>query len=1193
MAKHPFVHLHVHTQYSLLDGACKIKDLAAKAKALAMPALAITDHGNMFGAADFYRTMNKAGIKPILGFEAYVAPGSRHDRTTRRPGGGGNHHLVLLARNDIGYQNLSRLSSIGYLEGFYYKPRLDLEVLAQYSEGLIGLSACLAGEVNKLARSGRMDEAEQCAGRYSEIFNGDFYLELQQHDLPEDALANEKLIELARRTGLPLVATNDAHYMEKGHAKAHEVLMCIQTNHTLNDPKRMRMNTDQLYFRSQAEMWKLFGHVPEALENTVKIAEMCNVEMEFGNLRLPRFPLPEGFDNPDQYLEHLTWAGSKLRYGENPEQRVIDRIKFELDIIKRMGYAGYFLIVLDFIQFARDKKIPVGPGRGSAAGSIVSYNVGITNIDPIKYNLLFERFLNPERVSMPDIDVDLSDRGRGEVIRYVVDRYGQENVCQIITFGTMAARAAVRDVGRVYDMPYPEVDRISKMIPAELKITLKTALEKSAELKALTDSNPRVKELIETAQVLEGLNRHASTHAAGVVITPTALIENVPLFRGKEGEVMTQFDMNFCEATGLLKMDLLGLRTLTVLQDTLAFLANRGVEIDIDKIPEDDPAVFELMSSGQTVGVFQFESSGMVEYLKKLKPTILEDMIAMNALYRPGPLGANMVDSFIDRKHGREEIVYEHELLAPILKSTYGVMVYQEQVQQIASAMAGYSLGGADILRRAMGKKKAELMVEHRRIFSEGAQAKGVDKKVASEVFDKMEFFSGYGFNRSHSAGYAVVAYQTAFLKVHYPVEFMAATMTSELNDSDRIVVLLGECRRLEIPILLPDINRSLEGFSVEDNSIRFGLGAIKGLGHAAVEAIVTARDNVGEFTSIFHLCESFEGNALNKKALEGLVQAGALGQLPGEKEQLLLALPSALERAASARRDRASGQSSLFGGGDADLLPEPSLPPAESWDMLESLQREKEALGFYLSYHPLDPFRCVFTHLVTTPTETISRLSDRTKVKLGGVIVSARIASTAKGKPMAAMTIEDFHGKIDVLIIGDGVALNQAYIVVDSPVLIIGSVGAREDRPTIVFADMVLPLQTITSGNDLSLHLAVNGRLPDAILGEVRALLAEYNGGSIPVFAYVDPCTSHGVQLLIREVRIKPDNDLLTGLANRLGPEAVRLVYGPTDRLRPRDLFPEEIISPGPLSVPAGISSAAPEVAPHPIIQAVSCGGS
>ena len=1154
MASLPFVHLHVHTQYSLLDGACKITDLAAKAKRCGMPALAMTDHGNLFGAIDFYRKMESAGIKPILGMEAYVARTSRHDRnvaTGKRP-----HHLILLAKNQTGFKNLSRLSSIAYIEGFYYKPRIDMEILAQHSEGLIGLSACLQGQVNHLIRGGNLAEAEAAAQKLAEVFSGEFYLELQDHGLEADERVNAGLIEISKRTGLGLVATNDAHYLERAHARAHEVLVCIQTNHTIDDPKRMRFETDQLHLRTPKEMWDLFGHVPAALENTLKIAEACNVEIEFGNLRLPNFPLPAGFDAPDAYLEHLAWEGLQARYGD-PSDEVRRRLRFELDIIERMGYAGYFLIVRDFIEFARHRGVPVGPGRGSAAGSLVSYSVGITNIDPIRYSLLFERFLNPDRVSMPDIDVDLSDRGRAEVIRYVVDRYGAENVCQIITFGTMAARAVVRDVGRVLDFPYAEVDHIAKMIPAELKMTLKKALQQSPELKQLVGEEPRVAELIEIARVLEGLNRHASTHAAGVVITPTALIENVPLYRGREGEVTTQFDMNSCDATGLLKMDLLGLRTLTVIQDALAFLRQRDIEIDIETIPEGDRAVYELMSRGETVGIFQFESSGMVEYLKKLQPEDLEDLIAMNALYRPGPLGSGMVDAYIARKHGEEEVTYDHPSLEPILRATHGVMVYQEQVMQIASAMGGYSLGEADLLRRAMGKKKKAVMDEQARTFVERAIVREIPKETAQKVFDTMAYFAGYGFNRSHSAGYAVLAYQTAYLKVHHPVEFMAATLSSELSDSDRIMVLLGECRRMGIKVLMPDVNTSLEGFSVEDGCIRFGLGAIKGLGHAAAQAILEAQVREGGFTSLFQLCNSVEGHALNRKAMEGLIQGGALDGLPGTRAQLITALPLALESAAAARRDRQSGQSSLFGG-EPDILREPSLPEVEPWDLTELLRREKESLGFYLSHHPLDTYGALLTHLVTTRSVRVPDQGDRAPVKVAGMVTRLRLGSTARGKPMASLTLEDFEGRIDVLLIGDVVGKFREVLEVEAALLVQGSVSARDGQTPVVFADQVLRLEELQNGNGLSLHLMVSRELADERVTQVRALLARAeHRGAAPVLLHIDPGTPAGVLIALRETGVAPIGALLDGLTELLGEGAVRLSHGKNSAsARPRDLF-------------------------------------
>ncbi len=1153
MAAARFVHLHVHTQYSLLDGACKIEDLAAKVSSQGMPALAITDHGNVFGAIVFYRTMQEAGIKPILGMEAYVAPGSRHDRAKRH--GRTAYHLVLLAKDLAGYRNLCTLASIGYLEGFYYKPRVDMEVLSRHSDGLIALSGCLNGELNVLVRANRMEEAEKVARHFATLFKDRFYIELQDHGLKEQALANERLIELAKRTGLPLVASNDAHYMEQEHARAHDVLLCIQTNHLRDDPRRLRFNSDQLFFRSPAEMEALFGHVPEALENTLRIADECNVQLEFGNLKLPNFPLPEGFASLDAYLEHLAWEGVRRLCGE-PGAELRERLQHEISVIQRMGYAGYFLIVRDFIEFARSRQIPVGPGRGSAAGSLVSYAIGITGIDPIKYNLLFERFLNPERISMPDIDVDFSDRGRAEVIRYVVDRYGAENVCQIITFGTMAARAVVRDVGRVLGMTYADVDRIAKMIPAEPKMTLAKALQQVPDLKQMVDLDPRVRELLEIAQVLEGLTRHASTHAAGVVITPTPLTEHVALYRTKDDEITTQFDMNACDAIGLLKMDFLGLRTLTVIQDTLAFLRRKGLEIDIDKIPFDDSAVYDLMSRGATVGVFQFESTGMVEYLKKLQPSNLEDLIAMNALYRPGPLGSGMVELFIDRKHGIKEITYEHPSLEPILKSTYGVMVYQEQVMQIASAMGGCSLGEADLLRRAMGKKKQDVMDRQRHRFVQGAVERNVPVEVAEQVFDKMAHFAGYGFNRSHSAGYALVAYQTAYLKTYYPVEFMAASLSSELNDTDRLVVLLGECRRMGIPVLPPDVNESQEGFSVEKGAIRFGLGAIKGLGHAAAEALLQAREKEGQLRSIYHLCESVDSQALNKKALEGLVQSGALNSMEGSREQMILALPMALDRAISVRRDRERGQSSLFGG-EPDMMREPVLPDAEPWDFFEALKREKEALGLYLSRHPLDPYREMLKHLMTAPSPAIPEITDATPVKVAGLVTRVRMGTTKRGKPMASFTLEDFLGGVDALVFSEALEQCREQLVVDAALLAIGRVSAREGRTPVIFTERLVPLKTLQSGEGLSLHLAVEGDLADRGITNLRELLSRSSGGRAPVFLHVDPGTPHGMVVALREVHIRPEGSLLEALADMLGPQSVRLAYGRPEGMRTQDLFP------------------------------------
>jgi DNA polymerase-3 subunit alpha len=1154
VAQSGFVHLHTHSQFSLLDGACRIRDLAAKAVACGMPAMALTDHGNLFGAIDFYRTMRDHGVKPILGMEAYLTTHSRHDRGVGARGG--LHHLVLLARNATGYQNLMRLATLGHLEGFYYKPRIDRESLARYAEGLIGLSACIHGEVSALLLAGLPEEAEQAARRYAEIFDGQFYLELQDHGLEAETRANQGLLELAQRTGLPLVATNDCHYLERAHAAAHDVLVCIQTNHTRDDPRRLRFQTDQLFVRTPEEMRELFGHVPEALANTLKIAEACDVEIPFGKLRLPRFPLPEGFASLDDYLKHLAWEGLRRRFPD-PGEKVQARLAFELDTIERMGYAGYFLIVRDFIEFARGRDIPVGPGRGSAAGSLVSFVVGITNIDPIKYDLLFERFLNPERISMPDIDVDFSDRGRAEVIRYVVDRYGAENVCQIITFGTMAARGVIRDVGRVLGMTYPEVDRIAKLVPPELKMTLEKALGQVPELRELADGDPRVAELLSVAKVLEGLTRHASTHAAGVVITPTPLVENVPLFRGKEGEVTTQFDMGACEAIGLLKMDLLGLRTLTVVQDCLTLLAARGITVDVDTLTFDDPDVFALVGRGETVGVFQFESSGMVEYLKKLRPGCLEDLIAMNALYRPGPM--RMVESFIARKQGSEPIRYEHPSLEPILRSTYGVIVYQEQVMQIASTMAGYALSEADLLRRAMAKKKKTVMQEQRRVFVGRAAQRGVPKENAERVFDWVMQFAEYGFNRSHSAGYAVLAYQTAYLKVHHPVEFMAATLSSELSDSDRLQVLLAECRRMGIRVLPPDVQASPVGFGVADGAIRFGLAAIKGLGRSAAEAIVAAREREGGFRCFAHLCESVEGGALNRKAIESLIQAGALDTVGGTRAQQMAGLAAALDRAAALRRDRESGQGSLFvresPSGVVEEAP-PPLPQVEDWDPIETLRREKEALGFYLSQHPLDAYGALIRCLGPLPVATALALPDRSPVQVAGTATQVRRGTTQRGETMVSFTLEDPGARIEVLLFGAAVQTCRGCLDADAPVLVGGRIAARDGRPPRVFAERMRSLPELRRGAGLALHLALRGEESDEGIVRVRETIRRCAIGDAPVFLHIDPFATHGAVVQLRRDGVPLEEPLLEALIALLGEAAVRLIPADAGGTRSRQLF-------------------------------------
>lgn len=1152
--RHPFVHLHCHTQFSLLDGAVRIDEMLDLAADMGMPAAAITDHGNMFGAVQFYRAARERDLRPVLGLETYVAPGSRFDRIPGRDQK--SCHLLLLARNQAGYANLVKLTSRAFTEGFYYKPRVDRELLAEHSEGITALSACLNGEVSRHLLAERFDDARSAAAFYREIYDGQFYLELQDHGIPEEEVVNRRMIDLAGEMDLPLVATNDCHYLRKEHAAAHDVLLCIQTGKKRDDADRMHFSTDQMYFKSPQEMYSLFGHVKDALANTLRIAEMCDVTMEFGRLKLPGFPLPQGFDDPDEYLGHLCRGGLDRLYPQVSGE-LLERLQYELGIIRQMGYAGYFLIVQDFIAYARSQGVPVGPGRGSAAGSLVAYTLGITTIDPIRYSLLFERFLNPERVTMPDIDVDFSDRGRSKVIQYVVERYGADNVCQIITFGTMAARAVIRDVGRVLGMPYGDVDRIAKMIPAELGITLERALEQSPDLKKAGNGDDRVRELISIARVLEGLARHASTHAAGVVITPTPLTENVPLYRTNDNEVTTQWEKGACEKVGLLKMDFLGLRTLTVLQDCLESLAGRGIELDLQNIPLDDPETFRLLARGDTVGIFQFESSGMAEYLRKLRPECLEDMIAMNALYRPGPLGSGMVDDFIERKHGRRRIEYEHPLLEPILRETYGVIVYQEQVMQIASELAGYSLGEADLLRRAMGKKKKEIMDEQRALFLERSREREIPEAAAQRIFDLMAHFSGYGFNKSHSAGYAFVAYQTAYLKVHHPVEFMAAAVTSEMSNSDRVMILLTEAKRMGIRVLPPDINLSDEQFTVHGEAIRFGLGAVKGVGHNAVEAVRTARAS-RPFVDLFDFCERIDPGPANRKCLEALIHAGAMDAFGPSRASLLDALPLASEWGARRRAEKENGQGSLFGG-VAEEASRPSLPSTQSWDPGETLRREKAALGFYVSAHPLDPWRSTLEGLGSISTQDLEGAEDGRDVILGGIPVHARISSDKKGREMAFVTVEDFTGTVECIAFADPFAGCRGLLTSDQPVLIKGRLSTREqEKPKILLAEAHL-LENLAEKGGLVVHVVVSTKWGEDRLCALNSLLGRHPG-ACPVFLHVDPRMLGGVQMRLRSTRVRPGPDLCCGLREIAGEAALRVTLGEYRGGRTADLFGDDL---------------------------------
>ncbi len=920
-----FVHLHLHSQYSLLDGAIKIADLIQRARDYRMPALAITDHGNMFGAIEFYLKAREAGIKPIIGCEVYVAPGSRFDKANARGSSEASYHFILLCQNLTGYRNLCHLLSAGYREGFYYKPRIDWKLLAERNEGLIALTACLGGEIPTLIRLGRFDEARERTAAMAKIFDhGRLYLELQENHIPEQTPVNKGLIALSEELHLPLVATNDCHYLTREDAFAHEVLLCIQTGKTMDDPNRMRFQNNEFYVKTPAEMAELFKHVPQALANTVQIAERCNLELDFKTYHFPQYEKPSG-KSLDEVLEEMARAGLERRLGEirkvRPDfsatstQGYAERLELELTCIKQMGFPGYLLIVADFINWAKDHDIPVGPGRGSAAGSLVAYALRITDIDPMPYHLLFERFLNPERVSMPDIDVDFCIYGREKVIEYVREKYGSDNVAQIITFGTMQAKGVIRDVGRALNMPYGEVDKIAKLVPTVLNITLKDALQQEPKLRELVEKDPKVKELFSIALALEGLTRHASTHAAGVVVTPRPLPEYLPLYTDpKSGGQVTQYAMSYVEKIGLVKFDFLGLKNLTVIDNAVKLIrADKAPDLDTATLPYDDAEAYQLLQAGNTTGVFQLESSGMKELLVKLKPSCFEDIIAVCALYRPGPLGSGMVDDFIQRKHGKKKITYDFPQLEPILKDTYGVIVYQEQVMQIAQVLGGYSLGGADLLRRAMGKKKPEEMAKQKEIFLDGAKKNKLEPKKAEAVFDLMAKFAEYGFNKSHSAAYALIAYQTAYLKAHYPVEFMAALLTEDMENTDKVIKNISEVRAMGIEVLPPDINASNSSFAVHDRSIRFGLGAVKGVGAAALESIIDVRQEK-KFHSLHDFCERVDLRKVNKKVVEALVKCGAFDSLNGHRAQYMAVLEEAMEMGQKMQREKAAGQESLFG---------------------------------------------------------------------------------------------------------------------------------------------------------------------------------------------------------------------------------------------------------------------------------------
>ena len=1138
-----FVHLHLHTNYSLLDGACLIEPLVKRAAELKFPALAMTDHGNLFGAIEFYETCTKAGIKPIIGCETYLAPKSRLDRS----GTGirdSNAHLVLLARDEEGYANLMRLVTIGYLEGFYYKPRIDKDVLAQHAKGLLALTSCLKGVLNVhltqdqtgLARR-ELDDLIQILGREH------VYVELQHHGLPLEDKVRPLLQQLAREAGVKCVATNDVHYILPEHAEAHDALMAIQTQTTVDDPHRLRYEQPTFFLASAEEMRARFRDAPEALAATLEIAEQCNVELEFGKLHLPYYEPPAGTTQHD-YLRGLCEEGLRRRYPEGgPTLR--ERLEHELRVIAQAGYTSYFLIVWDFVRFAKDHGIPVGPGRGSAAGSLVSYCLNITDIDPLKYDLLFERFLNPQRVTQPDIDIDFCYERRNEVIEYVIQKYGKTNVAQIITFGTMQAKAVVRDVARVLKLSYAEADRLAKLIPNELDITLSRALAEVPELAQLYRTSEQIKRLMDLALVLEGLTRHASTHAAGITIADRPLTEYAPLFKSHDGQITTGFDMTSMEHIGLLKMDMLGLRTLTVLHEAVRLTrSRRGVALDLDALPLNDPMTFQLLARAETMGVFQLESSGMRDLLKKIKPSEFEDIISVIALFRPGPIGSGMLDEFMKRKHGLIPIKYDHPRLEPILKTTYGVIVYQEQVMRIASELAGFSLAQADLLRRAMGKKNPEVMMAQRQAFLEGCKKRAVGERQANRTFDLMEHFAGYGFNKSHSAAYAMISYRTAYLKAHYLAEFMTALLTSEMGNTDKLVVYLEEAKRMDLTVLPPDANSSQAHFEVvDDGTIRCGLGVIKHVGFSAIDSLLRARTQRGRFTTLGELCRDLDLRLVNRKVLESLIKAGACDSLRLTRAALLAALDEALEEATALQKDRVRGQLTFF---DALATARPALPtttPAPAgtnrlrdWPESQKLAFEKALLGFYVSGHPLARHEATMRRFATATSEQLSAVEDGATATVGGMLTKIKHTTTKKtNEQMAVCVLEDLEGDVEVLVFPNSFAQLAPQLKLNAIVFVEGRVALREDRPRLI-AQQIFSIEQGPAKLIQAIELVLHERHDKNLLERLKEILAT-SSGPVPVFLRLDVVGQPSMRMRLAEpFKIAPTAELLDALERLLG---------------------------------------------------------
>ncbi len=1150
-----FVHLHVHTQYSLLDGAIRIDRLLKRVADFDMDAVAITDHGTMFGALTFYEQANNAGIKPIIGCECYLAPRGLKDKTSLDKGG--LSHLILLAENREGYRNLCKLCAIAQLEGFYYKPRIDKKVLKHHSKGLIGLSACLHGEIPRLIQDGRIDQADKAALFYLDVLGeGNFFLEVQNNGIDVQESVNRALLDMSQRLSIPLVASNDCHYLDKADVRAHDVLLCVQTGKTVHETDRLKFGTDQLYLKSKAEMYDAFRDYPGALENSVNIAKRCNVEFDFNSYHFPKFDVSPDH-TVDEVFEQMVRDGFKTLLQriktKNPdidEKLYVDRIENEINLIKSMGFSGYFLIVADFIRYAKKKGIPVGPGRGSAAGSLVAYSLGITDLDPIEHGLIFERFLNPARKSMPDIDVDFCINGREDVFKYVIEKYGGGDfVAQIITFGKLKTRAVIRDVGRALDIPLNEVDAIAKMVPDVLNISLDNALEQEPRLKNLAKKKPEVADLISICRVLEGLPRHASTHAAGVVIADRALTEYMPLYKGKKGEVVTQFDMKCVEKIGLVKFDFLGLRNLTVIANTLELIAAQGgTPPDLSNLDFNDPATYRLLASGETTGVFQLESSGMKDLLVRLKPESFDEIIALVALYRPGPLDSGMVDDFVARKHGKKKVEYLVPQLEPILKETYGVIVYQEQVMKIAGELANYSMAEADDLRKAMGKKIPEIMAMHRERFMQGAIDNGIPADKAGKIFYFMEKFGGYGFNKSHSAAYAMIAYQTAFLKAHFPVEFVASLLTSEMHSTDGVVKYIAECRSQGIEVLPPDINESDKAFTVIGSKIRFGLAAVKNVGENAIESIVAAR-NDGKFSSQFEFCERVDLKKVNKRVIEGLIKCGAFDSTEAFRSRMMASLEDCVDYGQRLQKEKADPQISLFDlKADQFAINLPNMSEIDEWDEKQLLAFEKESLGFYITGHPLSEYEDILEKFANTNSSTLKEQNDGDAVRIGGMIRSTKIIKTKKGDLMAFVTLEDLHGSVEIIVFSTLYAKVYDLLTDDSSILVRGHLQ-KDENSVKILADTLIPMDKAEETWSTSIHFNLDiTRTDKALLEKLKSVFKRYPGSCRGYVHLLDPEKTETIIALSDATKLKAGSSLIREVNRLLGYNAAETICEPTE---------------------------------------------